>query len=175
MLDLSSRITTAWCIDEVAMSGIEAAGFILAAFPLMISALEDYRQGWEILEDWWKIKREYKKCQQNIKLQKLVFEENLEQLLSTLVYDEDELKLLIADPGGDKWRDSELEQGLKERLPRSYDIYLEIIGEIQDIMESLKHALGVDLTGFQSKLTSEEVRNPVLVLSYLLFEMLKVL
>jgi hypothetical protein len=40
------------------MSGVEAAGFILAAFPLLISALEDYRQGWEILEDWWKIKRE---------------------------------------------------------------------------------------------------------------------
>ncbi len=156
------------------MSGIEAAGFVLAVFPLLVSALEDYRQGWEILEDWWKIKREYKKCQQNIKLQKLVFEENLEQLLSTLVYDEDELKLLIAEPGGDKWRDAGLEHGLKERLPRSYDIYLEIIGEIKTIMESLKHALGIDMTGFQSKLACEEVRNLVLVHLYLLFDMLKV-
>ena len=152
------------------MSGIEVAGFILAAFPLMISALEDYRQGWEILEDWWKIKREYKKCQQNIKFQKLVFEESLEQLLSTLVYDEDELKLLIADPGGDKWRDAGLEQGLKERLPRSYDIYLEIIKEIQIIMESLKHALGVDLTGLKSKLALEEVSNLIVIPSCLLLE-----
>ncbi len=60
------------------MSGVEAAGFVLAVFPLLISALEDYRQGWEMIEDWWKIKREHKKCQQNLKLQKLVFEENLE-------------------------------------------------------------------------------------------------
>ena len=145
------------------MSGIEAAGFVLAVFPLLISALEDYRQGWEILEDWWKIKREYKKCQQNIKLQKLVFEENLEQLLSTLVCDEDELKLLIADPGADKWRDAGLEHGLRERLPRSYDIYLEIIGEIKTIMESLKNALGVDLTGIQGKIACEEVGNLVRV------------
>ena len=155
------------------MSGVEAAGFVLAAFPLLITALEDYRQGWEILEDWWKIKREYKKCQQNIKLQKLVFEENLEQLLSTLVYDEDELKLLIADPGGDRWKDVGLEHGLKERLPRSYDIYLETIGEIKSIMESLKHALGVDVTGFQGKLACEEVGNLVRVLPHSLLNLLR--
>ena len=157
------------------MSGIEAAGFVLAVFPLLISALEDYRQGWGILEDWWKIKREYKKCQQNIKLQKLVFEENLEQLLSTLVYDKDELKLLIADPGGDKWRDAGLEHGLKERLPRSYDIYLEIIGEIKTIMESLKNALGVDMTGIQGKLACEEVGNLVQVSPHSLCRLLRYL
>lgn len=155
------------------MSGIEAAGFVLAAFPLLITALEDYRQGWEILEDWWKIKREYKKCQQNIKIQKLVFEENLEQLLSALVHDENELKLLIADPGGDNWRDAGLEHGLKERLPRSYDIYLETIGEIKSTMESLKHALGVDVTGFQGKLACEEVGDPVKRLPHSLPEILR--
>lgn len=85
------------------MSGVEAAGFVLAAFPLLISALEDYRAGWEVIEDWWKIKREYKKCQQNLKLQRLVFEENLEQLLSTFVQDDEGLKSLISDPGGDRW------------------------------------------------------------------------
>lgn len=155
------------------MSGVEAAGFVLAAFPLLITALEDYRQGWEILEDWWRIKREYKKCQQNIKLQKLVFEENLEQLLSTLVYDEDELKLLIADPAGDKWRDAGLENGLKDRLPRSYDIYLETIGEIKSIMESLKQALGVDVTGFQGKLACEEVGKLGQALPHSLLKMLR--
>jgi len=86
------------------MSGVEAASFVLVAFPLLISALEDYRAGWEMIEDWWKIKREYKKCQQNLKLQRLVFEENLEQLLSTFVLDDEELNSLISDPGGDRWR-----------------------------------------------------------------------
>jgi len=86
------------------MSGVEAAGFVLAVFPLLISALEDYRQGWEMIEDWWKIKREHKKCQQNLKLQKLVFEENLEQLLPTLAQDDEQLKSLIANPGGEQWK-----------------------------------------------------------------------
>ena len=82
------------------MSGVEVAGFALAAFPLLISALEHYREGWEIMGDFWKIRKEYKKCQQDLKLQKLVFEENLEQLLGNLVSDEDVLTALIAKPGG---------------------------------------------------------------------------
>lgn len=43
------------------MSGVEAAGFVLAAFPLLISALEHYRESAEVLKDWWRYKREYRK------------------------------------------------------------------------------------------------------------------
>lgn len=152
------------------MSGVEAAGFVLAAFPLLISALEDYRQGFEILEDWWRIRKEYKKCKQNLKLQKLVFEENLEELLRPLVQNEDELALLIAKPGGDGWKDRELEQQLVERLPKSYEIYLEIINEINDVMESLKDELGINKVYFQSRVACGEVSIslPELVLSRLM-------
>lgn len=43
------------------MSGVEAAGLVLAAFPLLISALEHYRESAEVLKDWWRYKREYRK------------------------------------------------------------------------------------------------------------------
>lgn len=152
------------------MSGVEAAGFVLAAFPLLISALEDYRQGFEVLEDWWRIRKEYKKCKQNLKLQKLIFEENLEELLRPLVRNEDELALLIAKPGGDGWKDRELEQQLKERLPKSYEIYLEIINEINGVMENLKDELGINKVYFQSRVACGEVNIscPDLLLSRLM-------
>ena len=110
-----------------------------------------------MIDDWWKIKREYKKCQQSLKLQKLAFEENLEQLLSTLVQDDDELKLLTAKPGGDLWKGSKLEDGLKARLPRSYEVYLEIINDILDVVETLKKEIGADVPAFRSKLECAEV------------------
>jgi hypothetical protein len=59
--------------------------------------------------------------------------------------------------GGKGWRDQELELGLKERLPRSYEVYLEIVYEIITVMESLKHELGVDMPAFQSMVACEEV------------------
>lgn len=139
------------------MSGIEVAGLVLAAFPLLIYALEHYRESGEVLEGWWRIKKEYKKCKQELKLQEVVFQENLEELLRPLVRDEDELRLLLAEPGGDKWKDRDLEQELRKRLPKSYEIYLDIINEVNDIMENLKDELGINKLDFQTKVTCGEV------------------
>jgi hypothetical protein len=77
----------------------EIAGFVLAAIPLMISGLEHYRESAEVLESWWKIKREYQKCMRNLKYHKVAFEENLEELLLPLIADEDKLQQLLNDPG----------------------------------------------------------------------------
>jgi hypothetical protein len=102
------------------MSGVEVASFVLAAFPLMISALEHYRKSAEVLEGWWKIKREYRKCKDNLNYHKVVFEENLEELLLPLIVDKDKLQRLLDDPGGPEWKDPELEKMLKERMPKTY-------------------------------------------------------
>lgn len=41
-------------------------------------------------------------------------------------------------------QNAELEARLRERLPRSYDIYLEIIREMKSVMETLKKELGTE-------------------------------
>jgi hypothetical protein len=65
----------------------------------MISGLEHYRESAEVLETWWKIKREYQKCIRNLKYYKVAFEENLEELLLPLIADEEKLHRLLNDPG----------------------------------------------------------------------------
>jgi hypothetical protein len=139
------------------MSGVEIAGFVLAAFPLLISALEHYREGAEVLEGWWKIKREYKKCKQNLNYHKLAFEENLEELLLPLIADDDELKRLIECPGGDKWNDPALEERLRERLPKTYSSYLDTIEMMKNVVQELDQALGMSKPHFRSKISGEVV------------------
>ncbi|KUJ07975.1 uncharacterized protein LY89DRAFT_742271 [Mollisia scopiformis] len=109
------------------MSGVEIAGFVLAAFPLLISALEHYRETAEVLEGWWNIKTEYKKCMRNIKYHQIVFEENLEELLLPLIADEEKLQRLLQNPGGHEWDDTELEKILQKRMPKTYSVYLDTI------------------------------------------------
>lgn len=58
------------------MSGVEAAGFVLAAFPLLISALEHYRESAEVLKDWWRFKREYRKVKVG-KIPRSILSQNL--------------------------------------------------------------------------------------------------
>lgn len=134
------------------MSGIEIAGLLLGAFPLLISALEHYRQSAEVLEDWWQIKKEYKKCKNEIKLQELAFGNNLERLLLPLLVDDDEIAALIAEPGGMKWKDVALEDKLKSLLPKSYELFLDTIYDIRSTVDDLGEELGVNNEAFQKGL-----------------------
>jgi len=140
------------------MSGVEVAGFLLAAFPLAISALEHYRETAETLGVFWKIRREYKTWTHNLNICKLAFEQNLEEFLLPLIADEDELQRLIAEPDGAEWKNPELEKRLRKRLPKSYDLYLESIDRIKDVMNDLNHELGIDNASFQSKVSEDDVR-----------------
>ncbi|KAE8440783.1 hypothetical protein EG329_006583 [Mollisiaceae sp. DMI_Dod_QoI] len=139
------------------MSGVEVAGFVLAAFPLAISALEHYRETAETLGIFWKIRREYKTWMHSLNICRLAFEQNLEEFLLPLIADDDELQQLIADPDGPGWKNSELETRLRQRLPKSYDLYLESIDRIKDVMNDLKRELRIDKAGFQSKVSEDDV------------------
>ena len=138
------------------MSGIEIAGLLLGSFPLLISALEHYRETAEVLEDWWQIKKEYKKCKNEIKVQELAFENNLERFLLPLVVDDDEIYSLIAEPGGSKWKNQALEDKLRSRLPKSYDLFLDTIKDIRGTMDGLKDELGVSREAFQKGLEPQD-------------------
>lgn len=127
---------------------------MLGAFPLLISALEHYRQSVEVLDDWWQIKKEYTKCKNEVKIQELAFEGNLERFLLPLVVDDDEVAMLIAEPGGSCWKNPVLEEILKGRLPKSYDLFVDTISDIKVTMEDLKRELGVSREAFQEGLQS---------------------
>lgn len=137
------------------MSGIEVAGIVLGAFPLLISALEHYRETAEVLDDWWQIKKEYKKCKNEIKVQELGFESNLERFLLPLIVDDHDIAALMADPGGEKWKDPDLEVKLKGRLPKSYELFLDTISDINATMDRLEDELGIRREAFQQGLTAK--------------------
>lgn len=140
------------------MSGVEIAGFVVAGFPLCISTLKHYRKSAEVLGQFWQIRREYKKWTHSLNICKLTFKQNLEECLLPLIADEDELQQLIAPPSGPQWKNPELETRLRHRLLKSYDLYLESIDHIKDVMNDLKHELGIDRAGFQSKVSEDDVR-----------------
>ncbi|KAI9050907.1 hypothetical protein LZ554_005021 [Drepanopeziza brunnea f. sp. 'monogermtubi'] len=135
------------------MSGVEIAGFVLATLPLMISALEHYRETSEVLETWWKIKQEYMKCMRNLKYHKVAFEENLEELLLPLIAEEERLQKLLKDPGGPEWGDRSLEAMLQHRLPKTYESYTDTIQEMKETILNLESALGMGKIHFQTRVT----------------------
>ncbi|KAF1992333.1 hypothetical protein K402DRAFT_416007 [Aulographum hederae CBS 113979] len=133
------------------MSGVEIAGLALGAFPLLISAIEHYKDGAEPLADWWQFKRVYTKTLQELKLYNLLLERTLEQLILPLVADDDKIKDLLASPGGDLWSDKVLDKQLRERLSKAYELYIDFMKDLVEALEKLKHELGADNLQFQKE------------------------
>ena len=108
-------------IISVAMiTGVETAGLVLASFPLIISALEHYREGFEPMKDWWRFRTDFISFINVISGQSLLFDENLEELLSPIIGSDAEMNVLLQDPMGQAWQDSHLEEDLRARHPKSF-------------------------------------------------------
>ena len=125
------------------MSGIEAAGLVLGIFPLLISALEHYRESAEVLSSWLAFKRKYQKVKHDIEWLRFSYTQNLRELLLPLICDEDEVEVLLTDPLGKLWSEPELESKLKERLAGAYIHCLRAIKDVNEVMEKWKHELGL--------------------------------
>jgi hypothetical protein len=134
------------------MSGFEIAGVVLGAFPIAIVALEKYREVAKLWGFWWEIRSEYQKCSSEVKFHRLGFTRNLKQLLLPMVSDKAQVLRLLADPGGKDWREPNIAQQLEDRLQDSYELYFEIIQQLQRAMEELHEVLAVDKTDVQDKL-----------------------
>ena len=136
------------------MSGFEVAGVVLGAFPLAISALDKYREVATRLGLFFKIQLEYKKWRDDLEMHQLLFTRHLKQLLLPLVADDDKIKVLLAAPGGDSWKDPSISSLLEQRLRESYKLYFGYIKGIERVMEEINHELAVDSSSVQERLNA---------------------
>ena len=66
------------------MSGVEIAGFVLGGFPLLISAAEHYREGFEPLVKWKRFRTDFIGFIDSVDIEKQLFDQMLERFLSEL-------------------------------------------------------------------------------------------
>jgi hypothetical protein len=145
-------------ISHVRMSGLEVAGVVLGAFPLLISGIEHWRDVAKVGGFFWQIRKEYIKCQRDVQFQEILYKRNLRELLLPLIPDADEVAELIADPGGQRWSDVALQGRLEGRLHESYQLYRDTVTEMNELAEELKKELCYDKENVQDKLLPPETK-----------------
>lgn len=118
------------------MSGIEAAGLVLAVFPIVVSGLQHFTQGVATIKSWKRYQRELGKYSRTLETQRIVFLNTIERLFEGIVQSNDEFEALMKDPERYK---PEYEEALRTRLGRSYDNFRSIMG---DLLENLTLARG---------------------------------
>jgi hypothetical protein len=136
------------------MSGVEVAGLLLGAFPLVISALEHYRKGFKPLQEWWMFESEFGNFIEELGTQQARFDMNLEKLLEPFVTSDKNMNELLNDQTGKLWQEPILQSQLRKRLGASLQWYLAICNKMFKVLDRLKTLLGI---------TNGKVRNSSLI------------
>ncbi|KAI9791857.1 MAG: hypothetical protein M1816_003402 [Peltula sp. TS41687] len=126
------------------MSGAEVAGLVLAGFPLLISALEHYQEGFRPLMEWWSFERKFGDFIVDLGIQQSRFELNIRKLVEPLAASDAEMNTLLNDYSSAAWRDPDLEMKLKERLQDSFEWYMARVNKMAEILEELKRMLHIE-------------------------------
>lgn len=140
------------------MSGIEIAGVLLGAFPLIISGIEHWHNVAKVGGYFWRVRKEFTKCRSDVNYHEILYKRNLKALLLPIVGETDDVGKLVGDPGGEGWKDEALQGRLEIRLQESYKVYMEIIFEMNETAEELKKELSFDKTVVQEKLSPPELK-----------------
>lgn len=117
------------------MSGLEVAGIVLGAIPLIIYGLEHLKDGASRLGRLVNFNAEYHKIWGEVEDEELMYRLQLKNLLKPLVSDgviaDDELDELMLNTNSDLWRDEDIDKALRKRLGESYERYVANLTEIQ--------------------------------------------
>ncbi|KAH0559170.1 hypothetical protein GP486_004294 [Trichoglossum hirsutum] len=144
------------------VTGIELAGLILATFPLVISTLEHYENGFQQIKEWVRFRGEFAMFLNAMNRQKIFFRQNIEELLSPIVASEYEMSQLLDAPGGPAWMDEELNEKLRKRLPGKYEYecYISTVSAILELLEKLKHKLKIvdGQVGYSSRVAIQSLK-----------------
>lgn len=129
------------------VTGIEIAGLTLASFPIAVDGLVRMRGGVETIRYWrrYRVKLEDYSC--DLEAARVYYLDTLEELLTNIVESDEEMAILLGEPGGPSWKSSAYERNLKRRLDRSYDSYLQVLHRMQNALGRMREKLGIDESG----------------------------
>jgi hypothetical protein len=119
------------------MSGVEVVGLLLGVFPLLISAAEHYKKGFEPWFKWKRFRTEFIGFINAVDTQKLLFKKVLKRFLISAGIPDEEVDKFMTDHLYEGWRREDLVIMLKERLGDSYEAYITPIKATHELMGEL--------------------------------------
>lgn len=126
------------------MSGIEVAGLVLAAFPLVIAGPKSYSEGVENIKSWRRYRRQLSNYQEQLETQQTCFLNTITHVLDGIVATDLEMNALIEDPGGSAWKIKKYDLKLQIRLDHTYAAYFKSVTQLKHVLHVMKEKLGIE-------------------------------
>ena len=127
-------------------TGLEVAALALAVFPLVVSTLEHYEDGFQVMKDWIRFRAEFTAFANALAVQKILFRQMIEDLLSSFVASDIDMARMLQDPNDVLWKDELMEDMLRRRLSgqHEYECFTSEVQEIYRLLERLCSKLKID-------------------------------
>ncbi|KAK5703861.1 hypothetical protein LTR97_002874 [Elasticomyces elasticus] len=126
------------------MSGIEVAGLVLGAIPLVVSGLEHYADGVRTVKMIFRPEANFMSLSRHMRVEDAVYREMIGRIILDCV-DDQTYNNLMKDIDGKFWSDpniaKELHAGLQQKLERSYSIFLETVVSMNTTLKKFKARL----------------------------------
>lgn len=134
------------------MSGLEIAGLVLGAFPVVIGALGQISEVAKRVGQFKNIQVEHSKCLMELEFQKIVFRHHLKDVLLPLFVEDAEIPGLLSDPAGPAWRKPQFDQLLRLRLWSCSELYMFYLEEMNSTLSKMGRELALDSDPILSRL-----------------------
>ncbi|KAJ3544772.1 hypothetical protein NM208_g2881 [Fusarium decemcellulare] len=123
------------------MSGFEIAGVVLGSIPLVVSTLENYKNGLRTIQRYRRYDREIQSLIRNLETERVKLQNLCEKLLDGLV-PPSRIDAMVENPGGDLWSEEETQKKIRARLWKSWDIFEWTLRDIQASIQEVYETLG---------------------------------
>lgn len=129
------------------ITGVEAAGLVLAILPFLLNQLHNYVQGLHTLKSLRtrRYREHLESCAAILGGQQVILISTIGFALDGLVC-ADELRDLMSSSDGRSWKNSTLDDALRTILGQNYDAFAAMMGEASNILEELSSKLNLDAT-----------------------------
>lgn len=127
-------------------SGVEIAGLVLGALPVLLAGLRFYAEGIAVGTRMWKYKEGVKRLSMELQTEIILYENSINILLVGVVSQVD-MPMFLTSPGGALWKEKSFQQNLERRLGTSYVVYLEVISQLQVAAQEFHRRLGLNEAG----------------------------
>lgn len=124
-------------------TGLEVAGVVLGAIPLVIAALENYENFLDPLKAFVRYHGELSRATRQLVNYYTSFEQSI-QILLTPIADPQELQDMMENTASELWKDKEIEEALQKRLGTSYHAYIRTVREIEGAITSIAEHLNIE-------------------------------
>lgn len=126
------------------MAGLEIAGVVLGAFPILLNLRDYYKRSCQPFTEWLHFESAMIDLLDEIEHQRMQYNWTMNELLRSAITDKHDRDTLLYNAQDSRWTDRALLKAFEERLGQHYDRCIRLLRRMHTSLDRLGKILGIE-------------------------------